>query len=91
MSKEKAERHIEYYLALVTILSLGLFLVVVASPNKNLQMLIVFLTTLFYAFFGIFHHMINHDLNSKIILEYFIIAGLGIAAVFFLLKGGLGL
>ncbi|MBI2031343.1 MAG: hypothetical protein HYT08_01890 [Candidatus Levybacteria bacterium] len=88
---EKINRHTEYYLALATILALGLFLVVVAAPNKNLQMLIVLLTTLFYAGFGIFHHMVNHDLNGKIVLEYFIIAGFGIAAVFFLLKGGLGL
>lgn len=91
MKKKEPIKHIEYYLALATILGLGLFLVVIASPNKNLQMLIVFLTTLFYALFGIFHHMINHDLNGKIVLEYFIIAAFGIAAVFFLLRGGFGL
>ena len=87
----KKNRHIEYYLALSIILSLGLFLVIISAPNKNLQMLIILLTTLFYVVFGIFHHIINHDLNGKIVLEYLIIAGFGMAAVFFFLKGGLGL
>lgn len=87
----KKNRHIEYYLSLSIILALGLFLVIISAPNRNLQMLIVFLTTLFYAIFGIFHHIVNHDLNGKIVLEYLIIAGFGMAAVFFLLKGGIGL
>lgn len=87
----KKNRHIEYYLSLSMILVSGLFLVIISAPNRNLQMLIVFLTTLFYAIFGIFHHIINHDLNGKIVLEYLIISGFGVAAVFFLLKGGLGL
>lgn len=91
MKLEKISRHTEYYLSLITILALGLFLIVVAAPNRSLQMLIVFLTTLFYALFGIFHHMINHDLNGKIVLEYFVVAAFGLAAVFFFLKGGLGL
>jgi len=89
--KSQKKRHVEYYLALSVILSLGLLLVIISAPDKNLQMLIVLLTTLFYAGFGIFHHRVNHDLNSKIMLEYLIMAGIGMAAVFFLLKGGLGL
>ena len=87
----RKNRHVEYYLALSIILALGLLLVIISAPDKNLQMLIVLLTTFFYAGFGIFHHIVNHDLNSKIVLEYLIIAGFGMAAVFFFLKGGLGL
>ncbi|MCL4418780.1 MAG: hypothetical protein M1372_03210 [Patescibacteria group bacterium] len=87
----RSNRHIEYYLSLVAILALGMFLVIVVSPNKNLQMFFVLLTTLFYVIFGIFHHLINHDLGSKIVLEYLLIGSLGIAVVFFILKGGFGI
>ncbi len=91
MMLSRGNKHIEYYLSLITILILGAFLVVAVSPNKNLQMFIVFLTTLFYVFFGIFHHLINHDLNNKIVIEYVIIGAFGLSIVFFLLKGGFGL
>ena len=87
----RSNRHIEYYLSLVAILALGMFLVIIVSPNKNLQMFFVLLTTLVYVIFGVFHHLINHDLGSKIVLEYLLIGSLGIAVVFFILKGGFGI
>lgn len=86
----RGTRHIEYYLSLIAILALGMFLVIIVSPNKNLQMFFVLLTTLLYVIFGIFHHLINHDLGSKIVVEYLLIGSLGIAVVFFILKGGFG-
>ncbi len=91
MSVLRSNRHIEYYVSLFAILAFGLLFVIVASPNKELQMFIVLLTTFFYVIFGILHHFLHHNLNRKIVIEYVIIGGFGLSVVLFLLKGGLGL
>lgn len=81
---------LEYYISLIFILCLGLFFIILAAPNKNLQLILVLLTTLFYILFGMIHHLINHDLSIRIMIQYIIIGALGVTVVFFFLKGGLG-
>ena len=81
---------LEYYISLIFILSLGLFSIILAAPNKNLQLILVLLTTLFYILFGMVHHLINHDLSIRVMVQYIIIGGLGVTVIFFFLKGGLG-
>lgn len=80
---------IEYYVSLIIILCFGVFFVFTASPNKDLQLLFIILTTIFYMVFGIVHHLINHDISASIVLEYLVIGALGISILFFFLKGGL--
>lgn len=86
---EKGKYHIGYYITLLLILGLGFFMAVLAAPNKQLQMVTVVITTFFYIAWGILHHLVNHDLSTKIVVEYMLIGSFGLAAVFFLLKGGL--
>lgn len=86
---EKGKNHIGYYIALLLILGSGFSMVVLAAPNKQLQMAAVVITTFFYIAWGILHHLVNHDFNTKIVVEYILIGSFGLAAVFFLLKGGL--
>ena len=81
---------LEYYISLIFILSLGLFFIILAAPNKNLQLILVLLTTLFHILFGIVHHLINHDLRIRVVVQYIVIGALGITVIFFFLKGGLG-
>lgn len=81
---------LEYYISLIFILFLGLLFIILAAPNKNLQLILVLLTTLFYILFGIVHHLINHDLSTRVVIQYIIIGALGITVIFFFLKGGLG-
>lgn len=83
------KNHIGYYITLLTILILGFIMIVSASFSKQLQMIIIILIALFYVGWGILHHLINHDLTPKIVVEYVLIGSFGIAAVFFLLKGAL--
>ncbi|MEK7186524.1 MAG: hypothetical protein AAB675_04150 [Patescibacteria group bacterium] len=85
----KKIRDLEYYISLVVILGLGVLFVSLASPNKNLQLIFIGLTTVFYIVFGIIHHLMNHDISISIVLEYLIIGVLGISILFFFLKGGL--
>ena len=81
---------LEYYVSLIFVLSLGLFFIILAAPNKNLQLILVLLTTLFHILFGIVHHLINHDLRIRVVVQYIVIGALGITVIFFFLKGGLG-
>ncbi|OGH21621.1 MAG: hypothetical protein A2629_01815 [Candidatus Levybacteria bacterium RIFCSPHIGHO2_01_FULL_41_15] len=81
----------EYYFSLILILGLGLLFILLAAPDRSLQFNLVVLTTVFYIFFGVIHHLINHDLSIKIMIEYVIIGTLGLALVFFFMKGGLGI
>ncbi len=88
--KKRVISHVGYYVSLIAILLFG-FILASLSSDKHLQMVIVILTALFYVIWGILHHLINHDLTAKIVVEYILIGSLGLAAVFFLLKGGLGI
>lgn len=88
---KKLNGHIGYYLSLILLLIFGFLLIYLVSPNRQLQMLIFVITTLFYIILGIVHHKINHDLTIKIVVEYILIGCFGIAVIFFLFKGGFGL
>jgi hypothetical protein len=86
---EKIRSHIGHYIVLLLILGLGFVMAVLASPNKQLQLVAMVMTTFFYIAWGILHHLINHDLTAKIVIEYVLIGSFGLSAVFFILKGGL--
>lgn len=88
---EKGRNHIGHYIVLLLILGSGFFMALFATPNKQLQMVAVVITTFFYIAWGILHHLINHDLTAKIVIEYVLIGSFGLSVVFFLLKGGVGL
>lgn len=86
----KKEDHILYYFSLIGVIIFGVILMFNFSPNRNLQMLTLIGLSIAYIVLGIIHHLINHDLVLKIVIEYILIASLGIAAAFFIYKGGFG-
>lgn len=86
----KKENHITYYISLILI-SLLIFILVSLASSKQLQMVIVVMGGIIYVGFGLLHHLINHDLTVKIVIEYVLIASFGLAAILFLMKGGFGL
>lgn len=68
-------------------LALIVFVLTLFPSNRQIQMIMVVLAAFIYVIWGLLHHFLNHDLKTKIVIEYILIAGLGISAVFFLLKG----
>lgn len=82
---ERLKLHLGYYISLITILVIGFLFVTLASPNRGLQIVAAILTTLLYVFWGIIHHLINHDLHAKIVVEYVLIGVLGITMIIFIL------
>ncbi len=88
---KEVRKHVVYYASLFAILSFGFFLASIDASDKRLQMAITVMTAFFYVSWGILHHLVNHDLTLKIVVEYILIGSLGITIVLFLLKGGLGI
>ena len=84
------DTHIFYYISLSGIFILVLFLVLYFSPQRDLQMITLIGLSIAYAIVGILHHALLHDLVAKIVVEYVLIACLGIAASYFIFKGGFG-
>jgi len=89
--KKRFSTHLAYYISLIAVFLIGFLLIEKFSPNAQAQILIFSLITVFYIILGIIHHLLNHRLNAKIVIEYILIGSFGIAVIFFLLKGGLGI
>lgn len=81
---ERLYKHSAYYVSLIAILALG-FLLAYKSSNRGFQIGAVVVTTFFYVLWGIMHHLINHDLHAKIVIEYILIGAFGLTIIFFLL------
>lgn len=88
---DRIKKHIGYYISLFAILGLGFLATFMVYPNRELQMTILSLTIFFYVVWGILHHLINHNLSTKIVIEYILVGSLGLSIVFFLLEGGFGI
>jgi hypothetical protein len=86
---KKLQQHLGYYLSLSAILLLGLVLVLLTSPNIASQSLIISATVFFYILWGVLHHLINHELSLRIVIEYVLIGALGLSILFFMTMGGL--
>lgn len=85
--KQKVKEHFFYYISLFAIIALGVILALQFSYSKQMQMLVVVMTTFFYVGLGILHHRENHDLTAKIVVEYTLIGALGMTVVSFFLLG----
>lgn len=83
----KKSKHTGHYVSLLLILGLGFLGLKLSYPNRILEMQIIILTAVFYVIWGITHHHQNHSLNSKIVIEYILIAALGIAVLLFFITG----
>lgn len=79
-------KHSGYYVVLFVILVLGFVMVYSNISNKTFQIGAIVAISFFYVLWGIIHHLINHDLHSKIVIEYILIGVFGLAIIFFLLS-----
>lgn len=84
---EKFIKHFNYYISLLSIFILGMAAAVLVSPNFTLQIFIVTLTIIIYVIWGILHHLLVHELTSKIMVEYILIGFLGLSMIFFIFMG----
>lgn len=78
-------KHSGYYISLIFILILG-FLLAYSTSDRSFQISVAVVTTFLYVLWGIMHHLINHDLTAKIVVEYILIGAFGLTIIFFLLS-----
>jgi hypothetical protein len=74
------------YLALLTILSFGLLAFVYLGFDRQLQMAVIAVVSVFYVLWGAYHHLSKGDFHFKVLVEYLAIAFLGVVFIFTLLS-----
>lgn len=83
------KKHLGYYLSFILIVLASIFLVFQNNGDKNLVLLFVSLFAASYIVWGVLHHLVHHSINLRIVVEYIVVAALGVAIVFFILNGGI--
>jgi hypothetical protein len=73
-----------YHLAQFLILLAGFAILLSTNLGLVFQTTILLLLLAFYTSFGIIHHRVHHDLNSKIVIEYIVMSLLVFAGFLFL-------
>lgn len=82
----RKKEHLFHFLPLVLVLFFGLFLALKVGYDRQLQMAIILAVAMFYVAWGVLHHLIEHTLVARIVLEYVLVAVLGVTMVLFLIK-----
>ena len=80
------KKHLLYYLSFVCIQLVGWMLFILVGPDRQMQMMMAILTAFSTTTFALLHHKVSHTLTSKIVVEYVLIAALGIGLVLIYLK-----
>ena len=75
-------RHLPHFLALFGILIAGFAGLILFSYDRSFQMAVGIATAVGYVFWGIAHHALHRDLHIETIIEYIVIASLGLVAIF---------
>ncbi|KKT74139.1 MAG: hypothetical protein UW69_C0046G0003 [Microgenomates group bacterium GW2011_GWA2_44_7] len=70
-----------HYLALFIILVAGVYGSFWFSGQKEAQLVIIWFMGIGYFIWGTIHHLLHNDLHLKVLLEYFLIAAIGILPV----------
>lgn len=82
---QRKHHHVFQFAILFLLITTGFFSFVRCFGDSIKQLQIVILTGIAYAFWGIFHHYYERDLNWKIVIEYCSIALLGISILWALI------
>lgn len=86
---DNMRKHIGYYISFFLILAGGVYLSLQNNGDKSLTLKFVGLFAFAYVVWGILHHMVHHSVTVRIVVEYIVVALLGVAVIFFILNGGI--
>ncbi|MGE5041841.1 MAG: hypothetical protein ACM3IJ_02975 [Candidatus Levyibacteriota bacterium] len=79
--------HLNYFIIETFILGIGFFLIYSLLPSYNPQAFALAMLLIIYSIMGVSHHILEHDMKPKIMIEYILISVL-VFAVFTFLKSG---
>ncbi len=88
MSKN-LRHHLTYHLSLAVLLLLGIFITLQVSYDRKLQIQAIAATAFLYVAWGIAHHVLEHDVNAKIVIEYILMGVLGLTISVFFIQGAM--
>ena len=74
-----------HYLVLLAILTIGLVGFFVFSFDSAFQIAILILVAISYVVWGLVHHAVHKDLYWGVVIEYVVVATLGLVIVFSLI------
>lgn len=78
-------KQLPHYLSLIGVFIAGIIGIYLFSYDKFFQMAIVIAVAASYVTWGIVHHWIHKDLYLSIVIEYLVVAVLGVILVFSLI------
>lgn len=84
MMKE-IKRHLLHYSTLFAILAAGIIGFYLFSYDRLFQAAVGVAIAVSYVSWGIVHHKIHDDLHTSVIIEYILVASLGLVIVFSLI------
>lgn len=82
---KKITKHLPHYLALLGILGAGVVGFYIFSYDRLFQAAVAVALAISYVAWGIVHHMIHDDLHPAVVIEYILVASLGLVIVFSLI------
>ena len=71
-------KHLPHYLSLIGILLVGAFGITYFWYDKALQVSILAGISIAYVSWGLVHHYLHRDLHLSVVIEYILIASLGL-------------
>jgi hypothetical protein len=83
--RKKIAKDIQHYLPLAGLFLLGFFAFLYFSYDQTFQAAVAISVAVAYVVWGIVHHAIHRDLDLSVVIEYIIVACLGLVIVFSLL------
>lgn len=78
-------KHFSHYLSLIGVFVAGIVGIYLFSYDRIFQMAIVVATGAAYVAWGIIHHFLHRDLYLSVIVEYLVVASLGVVLIFSLI------
>lgn len=82
MSEKKLSQKHLHLIILVIILAFSAGTFALLSGKKDLQFLIGFISALSYILWGITYHTIERDLYLRVVLEYVLVASVGLVLLY---------
>ena len=79
---KKYAKHFPHYLSLVGLFAVGLIGFLLFSYDRNFQIAITIAIAISYVVWGLVHHHIHKDLHLSVVVEYIVVAALGLVIVF---------
>lgn len=81
--------HLLHYIVLGLIFTTVFLSRLFLTFNEQLLIQALFVVSIIYVGWGIYHHYREHDLSTKIVIEYILIASIAILIAIIAIRGGL--